>query len=78
MEVVFDGLLPGVYTVSEEATNRYEVETVIGGANAVVVNEEIFFDLTKEQTGSAVIVNRKYEQGGFSHSCLVENVFSKN
>ena len=78
VEVVFDGLLPGVYTVSEEATNRYEVETVIGGANAVVVNEEIFFDLTKEQTGSAVIVNRKYEQGGFSHSCLVENVFSKN
>jgi len=66
--------MPGRYTVTEEVTNRYETESLTAGEYAVIAGTSVIFDLTEGQCGTAIFVNRKYEQGGFSHSCLVENV----
>lgn len=74
--VTFDGLMPGVYTATEEITNRYQTDQIISLSNCSINGEAAVFDLTETGSGSAEFVNRKYEQGGFSHSSLVENKVS--
>ena len=71
---VFSDLVPGTYTATEEATNRYVLAGVTEVSGGRAEGSSAVFDLTGVQQGTAVFTNDKYEQGGFSDSSFVENI----
>lgn len=71
---VFSGLVPGAYTASEETTNRYALISITEVSGGLAQGEQVVFDLRTALQGTAVFTNDKYEQGGLSDSCFVENV----
>lgn len=63
----------GWYTVSEEKTMRYRLESIHSITNGILSGETAVLDVSKGQTGSAVFYNQKTTDEGESHSAFVRN-----
>lgn len=67
----------GWYTVSEEKTMRYRLQSIHSIENGILSGETVVFDVSKGQTGSAVFYNQKTTDEGESHSAFVKNEIKK-
>ena len=67
----------GWYTVSEEKTMRYRLESIHSITNGILSGETAVLDVSKGQTGSAVFYNQKTTDEGESHSAFVRNEIKK-
>jgi len=74
MSVVFDGLMAGNYTASELKTMRYSLKSINSVVSGKVAGETVVFNLVNHKSGSAVLVNEKYDHSYNSHCDVVENV----
>lgn len=67
----------GWYTVSEEKTMRYRLESIHSITNGILSGETAVLDVSRGQTGSAVFYNQKTTDEGESHSAFVKNEIKK-
>ena len=74
MSVVFDGLMAGNYTASELKTMRYSLKSINSVVSGKIAGETVVFDMVNHKSGSAVLVNEKYDHSYNSHCDVVENV----
>ena len=63
----------GKYTAGEEKTARYALDGISDVINGVVSNGTVLFDLTGNQDGEAVFVNRKITDSGQTDRAFVRN-----
>ena len=74
LQAVFDGLMAGHYTASELKTMRYSLNSINSVVSGRISGETAVFDIVNYKSGSAVLVNEKYEHSYNSHCDVVENV----
>lgn len=67
----------GWYTVSEEKTMRYRLQSIHSLENGILSGETAVFDVSGGQTGSAVFYNQKTTDEKESHSAFVKNEIKK-
>ncbi|MDO5540178.1 MAG: isopeptide-forming domain-containing fimbrial protein [Eubacteriales bacterium] len=65
----------GKYTVTEERTMRYMLDTIHSVTNGTVSGDHVVFDVSDGETGSAVFYNKKITDADQSHTALVRNHF---
>ena len=71
--VVFEDLIKGTYTLSEEEVSRYSIETISDVENGTASNTTVTFDLEDNTSGKATFTNKKYEFRWFSHNDFIIN-----
>ena len=77
LSAVFDGLMSGNYTASELKTMRYSLKAINSVMSGRISGETVVFDMVNYKSGSAVLVNEKYDHSYNSHCAVVENVLVK-
>ena len=71
--VVFDDLIKGTYTLSEEEVSRYSIETISDIENGTATASDVTFNLEASTSGKATFTNKKYEFRWFSHNDFIIN-----
>ena len=63
----------GKYTAGEEKTARYALDGISDVTNGTVSNDTVLFDLTGNQDGEAVFINKKITDRGQTDTAFVRN-----
>jgi surface protein len=75
-QAFFTDLLAGTYTLSEDDSARYVLESISGYGEAQKKGDTVVFDLTKYAYGEATFQNKVYEGQNYSHNDNVKNIVS--
>lgn len=69
----FENVPSGTYTVTEDKTARFELESIDGLVNAIKIESSAIYDLEKNDTASSTFTNKKTNWGNNSSTDTIFN-----